>query len=648
MSRNRGRWLAFLVWASLGSQAYPLPSQGTTAASDDYIARFEAGRRASQAGQFDRAVEEYKVVLRLNPGLTEARFDLGLAYHELGQYGLAVHELEEVRRQRPSLVGTNIFLGIDYLKLGRPAEAKASLEAALQTDPSNREARRALANCYLQQDQYGKAQEQFRALAASDADRADGLYELGESYLDLTKQLSIRLSQHHRDSAWANRLAGDLLAERDQWTDAAVLYEKAIALDPQQPGLRTSLGKMYLHQGKLQAAEEEFRKDLELDPKNEETLMALGELYLAKGVARIALENISRVWDEFAPFLAQQTVPSIQLSPGEASKLAAELGAMPATPVKHFLLSTLLHQLGDDRGRDMWTLFEREVAGWKEKPASPSDTALHLCQSHLYVACVNRLQTEEKRGSGENLLLGEGLLALGEQSRAADTFASVLDSDKANLVAIYWLARTYGKLANESLQQLVEQFPDSWHAHQFRGQADQLRYAYDEAIQEFQVAVRSHPSAPELHEALGRLYYLKKSYSQAEEALRQAIQLDPARASSLYLLGRTYLDWHRAEESIPCLQAALRYDPGLLEARAALGQAYMRAGRDAQAVPELEKAESTDTYGDLHYLLYVAYHKLGKEPLAQKALARSQELRKSSAAHHQEKVAEAEEEQGQR
>jgi tetratricopeptide (TPR) repeat protein len=632
----------------LGSQAYPLPSQGITAAGDDYIARFEAGRRASQAGQFDRAVEEYKVVLRMSPGLTEARFNLGLAYHALGQYGLAVHELEEVRRQRPSLVGANLFLGIDYLKLRRPAEAKAPLEAALQTDPSNREARRALASCYLQQDLYGKAQEQFHVLAASDADRADGLYELGQSYLELVKQLSIRLAQHHQESAWAYRLAGDLLAERDQWTDAAVLYQKAIALDPEQAGLDTSLGKMYLHQGKLQAAEKEFRKDLQLDSKNEETLIALGELYLAKGEVRIALENVTLVWDEFAPYLARQAdFPSIKVSLEVTSKMAAELEAVPDTPAKHFLLSVLYQRLGDDKGRDLWTVFEKELAGWKEKPVSSSDTSGRLCESHLYVACVSVLQSEEKRSSTENMLLGKGLLALGQPSRAADTFASVLESDRANLAAIYWLARTYGRLANDSFQQLVGQFPDSWQAHQFQGQAHQLRYAYDDAIQEFELAIHSHPGAPELHEALGRLYYLKKSYSQATEALRQAIQLDPTRAPSLYLLGRTYLDWHQAEESIACLQAALRYDPGLLEARAALGQAYMRSGRAAEAVPELEKAESTDTYGDLHYLLYVAYRKLGKEPLAQKALARSQELRKSSAAHHQEKVAEAEEEQGQ-
>ncbi len=32
------------------------------------------------------------------------------------------------------------------------------------------------------------------------------------------------MSQRYQNSAWANRLAGDLLAESLRWTDAALLY----------------------------------------------------------------------------------------------------------------------------------------------------------------------------------------------------------------------------------------------------------------------------------------------------------------------------------------------------------------------------------------------------------------------------------------
>ena len=42
-----------------------------------------------------------------------------------------------------------------------------------------------------------------------------------------------------------------------------------------------------------------------------------------------------------------------------------------------------------------------------------------------------------------------------------------------------------------------------------------------------------------------------------------------------------------------------------------------------------------DHYGNVHYELYLAYRRLGQTELAQKALARSQTLRRSSLEHDQ-------------
>jgi Flp pilus assembly protein TadD len=73
----------------------------------------------------------------------------------------------------------------------------------------------------------------------------------------------------------------------------------------------------------------------------------------------------------------------------------------------------------------------------------------------------------------------------------------------------------------------------------------------------------------------------------------------------------------------------------LAEANELLGTAYVRLGQFAKAVPRLEKAAPRDHYGNVHYQLYVAYHKLGRAELARKALTRSQELRRSSLEHDQ-------------
>ena len=61
-------------------------------------------------------------------------------------------------------------------------------------------------------------------------------------------------------------------------------------------------------------------------------------------------------------------------------------------------------------------------------------------------------------------------------------------------------------------------------------------------------------------------------------------------------------------------------------------------GQFADAIPRLEKAAPSDHYGNVHYQLYLAYRKLGQAELAQKELARSQDLRRGYLEHDQASV----------
>jgi tetratricopeptide (TPR) repeat protein len=108
------------------------------------------------------------------------------------------------------------------------------------------------------------------------------------------------------------------------------------------------------------------------------------------------------------------------------------------------------------------------------------------------------------------------------------------------------------------------------------------------------------------------------------------VSLDPSRTKALYLLGRLYVQNRENEKAVPYLLRALRLQPNLHEASGLLGTAYVRMGKFAEAVPSLQKAAPLDHFGNVHYQLYLSYRKLGQAELAQKALARSQDLRRSS------------------
>jgi tetratricopeptide (TPR) repeat protein len=224
---------------------------------------------------------------------------------------------------------------------------------------------------------------------------------------------------------------------------------------------------------------------------------------------------------------------------------------------------------------------------------------------------------------------------LQQYERASDALARVHGPKNANSEANYWLERTYQAWGAESYSQLEESFPDSRRTHQLRAEGFALRRDRDNAIKEYEAALHLRPDDAELHEALGEFYLDNRSDGDAQSELEKAAALDPSRTKTLYLLGRLYVLDNENEKAVPFLRRALQLQPNLNEASGILGTAYVRLGQFEDAIPRLEKAAALDHYGNVHYQLYLAYRKLGKAELAQEALARSQDIRRSSLEHDQ-------------
>jgi tetratricopeptide (TPR) repeat protein len=502
----------------------------------------------------------------------------------------------------------------------------------------------------LAEENYRGATEQFRALFTLEPNREEAWYALGRDYLEMVMKLVNRLTTRYGTSAWTKRLAGDLQAEGGGMTlnDAAASYRQALAVEPSQPGLRARLGGIYLRQAKIDQAEQQFQSELKTDPRNEDALIGLAEVDLAKGEAVAALQSISEICAVFPPFLAaQQAFPSIGLLPELARKLIADLNQQPAGPARAFLLSALHKLAGEpEQAQEQRDVFQAYLAGWQGRRtlSEPIVSPRGACTSHRYKACVESLGTKKNLPSLDWLLLGNAYLRLQQPVPASNAFSSALATDMRSLEPMYWLVRTYMNLASDCFTQLTGTFPDSWRAHELRGEDYRVRNDYTSAIKEYQIAANLKPETAELHEKLGELYLSlhEKPVSEAKAELEKALDLDPSRARSLYLLGRIYLMMREYQTGVFFLEKALRFEPNLLEARAELGKAFLHTGRPELAIRELEKVSSIDYYGDLHYQLYAAYRKLGKAELAQKALARSQELRKESVANQTARVASVE------
>jgi tetratricopeptide (TPR) repeat protein len=610
----------------------PVPCKSVGQSSKpDIETSFRAGQAALKGGDFQRAIEEFKKVLALDPNLIEAEVNLGLAYQSLLDYDAAVGNLTHALRERPNLAGLNVIVGMDYLKLGSPEKAASYLRHALELDPSSLDAHDAMAVYELTQENVQGAAEQYRKVADLDPDKPEALFKIGHQYLDLAARLAYRGARLYPKSPWGHRFLGDTLLERGRWDDAAQEYKKALALDPQQSGLHTLLGQCYLHTGKLDEAEGEFHQELQLDSRNERAWLGLANVQLTKGQALDALSSVVAVWQSSPEFLElHPEFPSIRVNKEIALACVSRLTGVPEGPAKHFLLSALYASMNEDAGseREMES-FQSDLSNW-QRIASQAHPGPDSCKLHRYSQCTAWLQKARPLTSSSYLLLGKTYFTLQQYERAADSLADVHGDDKANAEASYWLERTYQSLGAESYAQLEASFPDSWRTHQLRAEGFALRQDRDDAILEYKAALELRPDEAELHESLGEFYLDNRSDEDAERELEKAAALDSSRTKTLYLLGRLYVLDNENEKAVPFLRRALQLQPNLDEASGLLGTAYVRMGQFAEAIPRLEKAASLDHYGNVHYQLYLAYRKLGKEELAQKALARSQQIRQSS------------------
>lgn len=608
-------------------------AMGQSSTQEEVELSFRAGQAALRHGDFARATEEFKKVLTLDPSLLEAEVNLGLSYQGLLQYDVAVRYLDKALRERPNLVGLNVVAGMDYLKLGSPEKARPFLDHALKLDPSNRDAHEAMALYHLSQENFRGAAVEFRQIAALDPDKAEAWFKLGHEYLDLAARLAYRGARLYRESAWGHRFLGDILFQRNRWEDAAQEYRKALGIEPRQSGLHTLLGEAYLHAGKLEEAESEFRLELQLDSRNERAWLGLASLQLAKSQASEALGSVGKVWQISPEFLKlRPEFPVIELSQQTAQASISGLLGPPEGPAQHFLLAGLYSAANENAlSERQWKSFQNDFSKWQQASRASPQTHANPdpCRAHLYSRCITWLQTAKKRTDSTQLLLGRTYFTLQQYERAAGALAQA-HGDAVNAEASYWLERTYQALGAEAYARLEDSFPDSWRTHQLRAEGAALRQDLDGAIKEYRVALQLRPDEAELHEALGEFYLDNHSDGDAQGELEKAVALDPSRTKALYLLGRLYVQDRENEKAVRYLQRALQLQPNLNEASGLLGTAYVRMGQFADAIPRLEKAAPLDHYGNVHYQLFLAYRKLGQAELAQKAFARSQDLRRSS------------------
>ena len=304
-----------------------MPAQQSDAAQ-----RFALGTRLAQEGRHAEAESVLAALAAVYPRIAEAHWNLALMRERLGSLTAAaeayraylalrpedpaglinlavvlrrsggdLREAEQLLRRAaafsPETAEAQAELGLTLFRAGRTAEAEPIFQRALALDPRHYDG---LNNLGLVLDRLGRrdeAEEMLRRAIASAPER-------GEAVTNLAALL--RVAKRPADAEAVLRAAlpalelypgvlrelGMAAEEQQRYEEAIELYERAIALDPDDGDARECLGSMLLSLARYKEAQAAYEAAIERKPEKPGPHFSLGCILLLQ-------QEFARGWREY-------------------------------------------------------------------------------------------------------------------------------------------------------------------------------------------------------------------------------------------------------------------------------------------------------------------------------------------------------------
>jgi tetratricopeptide (TPR) repeat protein len=307
-----------------------------------------------EAGDILGAVDAYSAALEIEPKHPGVRSNLGAAYVRLGKYDEAIEQYRAALRVEGANPAFRLNLGLAYYKAVRLPEAIEAFEAVLAASPGNAQAVLLLADALLQS---GKFQQVIDLLTPRETQFASDLafgYVLGTALLRTGQRdrAQVYLDRIFRlgESAEAHLLMGTALMETRDYPGAVAELQKALAINPDLPTMRTVYARALLGSGDQESAVRELRRALLAAPNDFEANLTLAALLRRDGQHQDAVGYFKRA-HQLRPqdATARLGLAGSLLSQGELEESRALLEGLvaevPDYTEAHVLLATCYYRL---------------------------------------------------------------------------------------------------------------------------------------------------------------------------------------------------------------------------------------------------------------------------------------------------------------
>lgn len=444
------------------------------------------------------------------------------------------------------------------------------------------------------------------------------------------------------------------------YAQAALRYERIVAIRPDMAEAHANLGNLYYVQARYEQAETSFRSALKLKPQLAGPHFFLGVLAFRSRQWQTALTHLSKA-SELEP-----SNPLVQLQLGFTYYATSDY------PKAIHHLEAVIRT--DPRNEDAWyhlsKLYGQMSRGFFDQLQlkSPDSYYTHLARAHFYEGQSNwqeaSLEYEKAQAQRRSVDLSAKLKylaarAAGEQpawsplSSEADGSTRFLyqppDSDAvlkefrerqeklarmpgaqtASSEALYVLAEEYQLLSYLSASWLLASHPESYRAHQLKGQSLEAAGRNEEAVAEYRAALARKSDLQAVHFAIGNIYWRAGQLDAALPELKAELEVSPNDPQAHYEIGDILLTQGELDAAATHYLACLRYAPETVEAHLALERIYTSKGQTQSALQHLTKAAAVAPQDPTpHYRLWRLYRKLGRNIEAERARKKFEELKK--------------------
>ena len=216
--------------------------------------------------QYDNSILVLKQALELNTKVDQVNYNLGFTYKFMGKYDEAVDCFESVIQANPTDVLAYNHLGSIYQKRGENQKAIQTFLKGLKVDRNHPILHLNLAKSYEQEGQVKNAMAEYDAALRSKPGWQDAINEYSKLLISLNKT-----------------------------KEAKELVSQALAVDPQNSKMHSTMGKIYLLQSDYENSTGEYKKALAIDPNYKSALIGISEALEDNGNAVQAIEYIEKV-----------------------------------------------------------------------------------------------------------------------------------------------------------------------------------------------------------------------------------------------------------------------------------------------------------------------------------------------------------------